>query len=111
MIGIWKQQNNTKPPLTTFFSNKYCDVDNNKGYGLEITSAKLTDANGYVIGDSYGVQCVNGTMIEMILDMDELALSFAIDNKDYGKALNVEEAKYRAAVCMLQPNDSITLLE
>ena len=47
----------------------------------------------------------------MILDLDELTLSYNIDGKDYGKAFDVEKSKYRAAVYLYNKGATVTLLE
>ena len=105
MIGIWKV-NDQEPPKTVRFT-RYGD-----GYGFDPILAKLTNNKGHIDMDhEYGEECTNGTIIEMILDMNELTLSYKIDNKDYGKAFDVGKCKYRAAVYMLLENNSITLLE
>ena len=104
MIGIWKD-NDDEPPINTPFTWGGC------GYGLEITGAILTNYKGYTIGNNYGVECKNGTIIEMILDMNKLTLGFIIDDVDYGKAFDVDKGKYRAAVCMIKSSDSITLID
>ena len=110
MIGIWKgKDKDDAPPTDTFFTEGGC------GYGLEITGAVLTNSEGYIddtdVHNTYGVECKNGTIIEMILDMNKLTLGFIIDGVDYGKAFDVDKGKYRAAVFMVQKSDSITLLD
>ena len=74
-----------------------------------LKTACLTDEYGYGLGSKYGINPPNGSIIEMILDLNNLTLSFIIDDKDYGKAFDVENGKYRAAI-FFKKGDAITLL-
>ena len=106
MIGIWKVKD--KEPVKDTYFTRGGGV---KGYGFEPNGAILTNDNGNVDDAlEYVRRCRKGIVIEMILNLDELVLSFKIDGEDYGKAFDVEGCKYRAAVYMLEKNDSITLL-
>ena len=55
------------------------------------------------------MQCKNGALTELILNLNELTLSFIIDSvvHDYGNAFDVDEA----VVDMLGTNDLILLLK
>ena len=106
MIGIWKIKD--KKPLT----NTYFTVGGNQGYGFDPCDTVLTEKeSGRTIGRKYGTQCKNGTIIEMILDLNDLTLRYIMDGVDYGKAFDVERCEYRAAVYLMADGDSITLLE
>eukprot|EP01084_Bolivina_argentea_P066711 121626_1 len=96
-IGIWKVQQEN-PALNTFFTE-----GNNKGYAFCPEKAQLIDTtNGGVNSGSsktaYGQVCKSGAIVEMTLDFNELSLSYVINGKNYGKAYNIIQAKYRAAV-------------
>ena len=106
MIGIWKVNGDEEPQTDTYFTR---DGD---GYGFDPVGGVISNDAGYTSADQkYGVKCKNGTIVEMLLDMNELTLSYKINDKDYGKAFDVEKCKYRAAVYMLTENDAITLLK
>ena len=94
-----------EPPTESYFT------EYGKGYGFDPVGAILTNREGHTDDTlKYGVKCKNGTIIEMILNLNELTLSYKIDGKSYGKAFDVEKHGYRAAVYMMEINDSITLL-
>eukprot|EP00483_Globobulimina_turgida_P011561 UN11583 len=84
-IGICKMRNKTDPPQNdTYFGHKSFSFDVCK--------------------------CRTGTIIEMILDFEHLALFFKINGQDFGKSHDIERGKYRAAVCMFNRGDCVTLL-
>ena len=58
----------------------------------------------------YGRTCVDGDIVEMILNLYDLTLSYKINNKDYSKAFDVEKTSYRAAISSYYKNDKFTLL-
>ena len=61
-------------------------------------------------GPDWGVKCENGDIIKMTLNMNDLTLSYQVNDKDLGKAYeNIENTAYRAAVTMEQ-NSSLTLM-
>ena len=50
---------------------------------------------------SYGVDCQNGDILEMILNLNQYTLRYKINGKDYGVAFeDIEKTKYRAAIFM-----------
>ena len=111
ILGIWRAKTNTaSPPLTTWFTNGGFDA----GYGfclnIPFEDACLTNKEGDAWGSKYGIDPSNGSIIEMILDLNKLTLGFIIDDKDYGKAFDVEKDKYRAAVFFFREGTAITLL-
>ena len=105
MIGIRMVEGTEIPPLDTFFS---CAA---KGYGFSALGGVLTDNEGFAVGRKYGIVCDDGAIIEMILDLDKLILSYVINGIDYGKAFNVKKSKYRAAVYMRSKGSTVTLLQ
>ena len=59
----------------------------------------------------YGINAKEGDIIDMYLDLDELELSFSINNKHYGKAFNVDTGYgYIGAVSFRDEEIEITLL-
>ena len=59
----------------------------------------------------YGTCCQSGDIVEMILDLDERTVSYAINDKDYGIAdHDIEQTEYRAGVTLYKNDDKITLL-
>ena len=110
MLGIRRvKSNDDVPPTETWFT----DGGYESGYGFRIRPSltSLTGPEGYAYdGKEYGVEPQNGSIIEMILDLENLTLSYIIDGKDYGKAFDVTEGKYRLALFLHMVGDSLTLL-
>ena len=116
MIGLWKVDEEkdkavSNLPINTYFSAyKYA----NRYYsfvfpmGALISGSQASPSSDQA--STYGIQCGGGDMIEMYCDMDELTMGFIINNKDYGKAFDIDKCKYRGAINMHDKDDSITLL-
>ena len=93
MIGLWRVQKDKKPPQSTYYTD-----GKEQGYGFHVTSGQLIDHEyGYGTLKKYGEKVTDG-IIDMILDFNRLSLSFKIDGKDYGKAFDITQDKYRAAI-------------
>ena len=107
LIGICKINENYKYKKSGCYS---FGVD--KGYGFFLGTAQIMNRNsGRQKRDSnYGVRVKTNDIIEMILDMDKLQLSYTINDIEYGKACNVEKAKYKAVVDMFNLKHSLQLL-
>ena len=108
LIGIRRIDNTKQPPLgDTFFTNaqrrKAC------GYAFIPNDGKLTSVDSGGSGGKYGVKCQNHDIVEMNLDLNKLSLSYIINNKDYGKAFDVEYGEYKVAIWMWYKGSSITL--
>ena len=104
LFGIWKT-NSGVPLLNTCFTNK-----RNNGYSFVATHGKLLNLNDfYMCGKEYGKKCKKGDIIDMYLNMNKLQLSFAINDKNYGKAYDIDNTQYRAAISM-RPTGSFKLL-
>eukprot|EP01084_Bolivina_argentea_P288201 494637_1 len=58
----------------------------------------------------YCPPCEIGDVIDMYLDLNNYHLSFAINNKHYGKAFDVDKTSYRAACCLSWEEESLELL-
>lgn len=105
-IGIWKVESETELPPT----DRWYTRITNKGYAFDVMRARLTTKHGNLSSaNTYGKGCKTGTVIEMILDMNNLSLKYIIDGVDYGKAFDVEVCKYRLCV-FLSAGDSFTIL-
>ena len=115
ILGIWKCKNKAiTPPLATWFTRDVNSSVGNHfdaGYGFYSKNSCLTDEAGQACGKEYAITPPNGAIIEMILDLNQLTLSYVIDDTDFGKAFDVEKIKYRAAVFFYRKGDAITLLK
>ena len=118
ILGIWKIKNNTTtPPLKVWFTKNETPFSQRHKpesaavYGFHSKTSCLTRNDGWALGPEYGIYPANDSIIEMILDLNKLTLSYIIDGKDYGKAFDVEKSKYRAAVFFYTKGDAITLLK
>ena len=83
------------------------------GYGFCAHSGKIKvydGINDYCVSSDYGVECKNGDIIEMIVDMNKLEMKYVINGIDFGTAFDIQCAKYRAAVNLDIPLDAIQLL-
>ena len=107
MIGLWRIQNKKTPPLRSYYTD-----GKEKGYGFACSQGKLVNPkHGYGFYNDYGVS-VTDSIIDMIVDFDNLSLSFKIDGKDYGKAFDITQDKYRAAVYFYgNGTNSVQILE
>ena len=109
IIGIWRVLQNEQPPLGhNFARGSYRQY---RGYGYFVSKGLRTDKNCGVSDSPYGVVCKDGDIVEMILDFDELSLSFKVNGTDYGKCHDVKQDKYRAAVFLYEAGCKIQLLE
>ena len=102
LIGIWRIKDNeqSSPPLDLFW------FSNGHAFGL----------HGRLFGDgntrNHGLSaCGHNTIIHMILDFNNLSLSYNVNGITYGKAFDIKPGKYRAAVYLCQKGDSIELIE
>eukprot|EP01084_Bolivina_argentea_P101617 182151_1 len=88
MLGIWKTKSGRRAPTNIRFWM------NNNGYGYKV---------GYGQDHKYkhyGICCKQNDIILMSLDMNNLTLSFKVNNTDYGILSKVDKANYKAAVYM-----------
>ncbi len=98
MIGIWKVQN--EPSVNAAFTLGSPTI---QGYGYCIDDNTLSTLNTGATGGysckSYGQFSVqSNSEIDMILNMNNLTLSYAVNGTYFGKAFDVERTEYRAAV-------------
>ena len=55
---------------------------------------------GWKGSGSYGEKCESGSTISIRVDFNELAVSYTINGKDYGKTFKLRSSsEYRVAVC------------
>ncbi len=47
----------------------------------------------------------------MKLNCNSLVLSYKVNNTDYGKAFNVDNTSYRAAICLRETGDKIEFIK
>ena len=103
IVGIWK----------TTFPMRYhvkLSTSSTRFYGYYLNNKTLT-ASGSGIRREYGEYCREGDVIEMILNLNKLQLSYRVTEKDYGIAFNnIEDTTYRAALCLHYRGDIIELL-
>merc|ERR1712187_712572 len=108
MVGIWKIQKNIKPTTNTYFTTGGAY----KGYGFLASTPMLIDpVKGNGKFKDYGIKCKVGDIIDMILNFDDLSLSFKINGTNYGKAFDIKQEKYRAAAYMNCRGDVIKLIQ
>ena len=105
-IGVWKDKGCGPDPR---LNDSYTWFLEDNGYCLYPALNQIwMDGKGFV---DYGTYCNIGSIIEMILDLNELTLSYIIDGVDYGKAFDIEKCRYRAAVCLSKRGDTVTILD
>ena len=112
-LGIWRIQGDNeeymKLAMNTFFTT-YCG----RTYGIANNSGLLINKYGgpnFAEGGEYGTKTKAGDIVVMHCDMDKLELRFSINNKDCGKAFDIQPGKYRAVINLYDKDDSITLLQ
>ena len=111
IIGIWNMQNDPMNLVVADFD--YLGKTESTAYAFDVDRAELNihDARNQWTGrNSYGVACKKGSIIEMHLDLDNLQLSFTIDNKYYGKAFDIKKAKYIACISCYSNDNILQLL-
>ena len=98
IIGIWDVKNQYPGP------GKYYDVETkNFTYCFWATMAiAAKNINNKIYEDKpYAVECTAGDTLKMILNMNELSLSYTINEKKYGKAFkDIKKTSYKAVVYM-----------
>ena len=103
-IGIWKV--NYGDPIVEIghcFFDGITDIKDKAhtisvGYGLDSRGNLSNPMNAEVAGREFATEWKKNDIIEMKLDFNKLELSFKINEKDYGKAFDIEDTKYRAAI-------------
>ena len=84
--------------LDTWFDEG--ENDESVGYGLH-GYAHLTNPESSIdYGKRYGERFEVNDIIEMRLDCNKWTLSYKINDKDFGKAFDIEPNEYRAAITL-----------
>ena len=113
LIGI-KAVNNKEqkmPKSYPFTINFDHELEEKNGYAFSERTGKL-QSKRLTRGEKYGCKCKDGDIIEMRLDFNNKTLGYIINDKDYGKAFDIDATKmYRAAVRLGASNSSIQFLE
>ena len=84
----------------------------NTSYCLDVSLNELNIHNKYNAWQGgYANNCKEGDIIDMYLDLDELELSFSIDDIHYGKAFDIDSGYgYVAAVSVWRDGSKLTLV-
>ena len=116
VIGIRKINADSNTPFRLdghFYIDGEDDEEKVVGYGFILLGSLTnpTDVNEY--GADYGEPCYdnwNGGILEMKLDFNNLTLSYKMGGVDYGKAFDIEQTKYKAAVTLDTSKALLSLL-
>ena len=80
------------------------------GYAVGFTGL-ITKPNAFSNrSKKFDFEMKNGDMMAMILNMNKLTLSIEVNDKDYGKAFDVEDTEYRAVVTVGNNHDKWKLI-
>lgn len=107
-LGIWKCAKGFTPSLDNIFT-----IGSQVGYGFAANAGTLVSpvtGKGADGGVKYGRRCSDRDVVEMVIDLDRLQLSYLINGKDYGKAYSIEKTAYRAAINMCKVGDSVRIV-
>ena len=89
----------------------YLGQEANTAYVYLVNSRTLNDHDGDVWMKEYGDKiCEQNDIITIHLDLTKLTLSFSLNDKNYGKAFDVDQCKYIAAVDLSKKGTQIQLL-
>lgn len=108
-IGVWKNEYDATKPLNgPLHENMY---GNKAVYALNTMWGELRgDIDEYIQQQTYCAECKTGDVIDMYLDLNKFELKFSVNDKDHGKAFDVDQtSSYRAAVNM-EWSDSVKLV-
>ena len=73
---------------------------------MSLLGGNLTDPNNCTHWDNtrdnrtLDIKYKNGDIIEMILDLNHLTLSYKVNDKEYNAVFEIEKGEYRAAVTL-----------
>ncbi len=83
----------------------------NGSFGLQLKfESSLLRGDPQRINEQYCPVCSKDDIIDMYLDLNKFELSFAINNKHYGKAFDVDKTSYRAVCCLILTHKALELL-
>eukprot|EP01084_Bolivina_argentea_P082877 150058_1 len=96
--------------LGCYFDNTIQDESKTPtGYGISL-DGRMTNANNPTEwGQRTQIICLEDDIIEMILDFNELTLSYKVNDRQYNSVFDIIEGKYRASVTLCRLS-SVTLL-
>ena len=108
-IGLIKIPSNEEksyaPNLNQYF------VKGGIGYAYITSTGRISNPISGYSGKKYGVKCKNNDIIDMHLDLEKYELRYYVNNKDQGKAYDVdEEIRYKAAITMDDVGSKIQLI-
>eukprot|EP01084_Bolivina_argentea_P076332 138337_1 len=104
IIGVW----NTNYKIDIYTGLWSAEAEG-KSYSLMINDGYLI--GGYMSNREYGINCRQGDIICMILDLNKCVIEYIINNKRCGIAFrNIPKNKYKAVVEMWGKGDCIELL-
>ena len=95
MIGIWNNKYQIKSDY------EYIGEKANISYVFDAYFARLNKHekyNHWRRDNSYGRRIKPNDVVEMVLDFNNLSLSYSINDVSYGKAHDIKKGEYRAAV-------------
>ena len=105
LLGILKKSRSSLQLNSPFTSRM------DAGYAYILGSGSITDPHTIYSAHARYPQCYSGDIIEMILDFNDLSLSYKINGIDQGKVFqNIQHTEYRAAITFSNHGDSVTLL-
>ena len=104
LIGILR--NDKKSDYGEYIGDlEYCSYAFDGSWASISTYDKLNNWDGH-----YGIKLKTNDIVEMHIDLDELSLSFVINDKSYGKSHDIVKGEYVAAISFCQAKDSIQIL-
>ena len=110
-IGIWPNESDPDDKsLSSLHYPSSAQQSNYSGvFGLNLEYGQLRGDPARHC-DEYCPPCATGDIIDMYLNMNKYELSFAVNNKYYGKAFDVNKTLYRAACCGFTKFDQLQLV-
>ena len=82
------------------------------GYGVQMDGMKTSPENCNKTDGRYfnhSVTAKKGDIFEMKVDCNNWILSYKLNDKDLGKAFDIQPTEYRAAITLYDYNSSFTL--
>eukprot|EP01084_Bolivina_argentea_P320298 555723_1 len=120
VVGVWKQRDeNNIPPVHLMYTQNSSSKFYYTGYGYccgyqvgSSGTSYLVDPRGSTSGNGYGIKCKDGDELEMHLNFKNLTLSYSVNGKDMGIAIEkIEDVKYKLALCSYAQGNIIELLD
>eukprot|EP01084_Bolivina_argentea_P183626 316831_1 len=104
-VGVWKSGYDPQIALNLPFCSPQVHGDKAL-YALNCGFGKLRGCvNIKIIGLKYCNECIDGDIVDMYLDLNNHELKYSVNDKDCGKAFDVEvNQSYTAVVCFGESN-------